>query len=164
MVSKMKQTRRNFLKSSAAISGAAALTSCAATNTPVANQSYMPSFYPQHNERTRGWLRFLWQKATFPDDWSYTGEEELPWGIGLPRDEINWDYDGEGPHPWWDHYTGAPMLSYPRFDLVDSSYAVMLMADQTPAWREVYTRIMDELATRHTAYCCLLYTSPRPRD
>ena len=26
------------------------------------------------------------------------------------------------------------------------------MADQTPAWREVYTRILDELATRHTAY------------
>lgn len=44
------------------------------------------------------------------------------------------------------------MLSYPRFDLVDSSYGVMMMADQTPAWREVYTRIMDELATRHTSY------------
>ena len=44
------------------------------------------------------------------------------------------------------------MLSYPRFDLADSSYGIMLMADQTPAWREVYTRIMDELATRHTTY------------
>jgi len=28
----------------------------------------------------------------------------------------------------------------------------MLMADQTPAWREVYTRILNELANRHTAY------------
>ena len=44
------------------------------------------------------------------------------------------------------------MLSYPRFDLSDSSYPILLMADQTPAWREVYTRVMDELATRHTSY------------
>ena len=152
----LNNSKRNFLKATALAGGAAALTSCAtsstAPDTPRITSSQIPSFYPQHNERTRGWLRFLWQKATFPDDWSYTGEEELPWGIGLPRDEINWDYDGKGPHPWWDQYTSAPMLSYPRFDLVDSSYAVMLMADQTPAWREVYTRIMDELATRHTAY------------
>ena len=28
----------------------------------------------------------------------------------------------------------------------------MMMADQTPAWREAYTRILDELATRHTSY------------
>jgi hypothetical protein len=97
-------------------------------------------------------LKFVWEKATFPDDWSYTGEEERPWGINLPRGEIDFEYDGKGPHPWWDQYSSAPMLSYPRFDLTDSSYGIMLMADQTPAWREVYTRILDELATRHTAY------------
>lgn len=152
----VNNSKRNFLKATALAGGAAALTSCATPSTAPSmssiTHSQVPSFYPQHNERTKGWLRFLWQKATFPDDWSYTGEEELPWGIGLPRDEVNWDYDGKGPHPWWDQYSSAPMLSYPRFDLADSSYAVMLMADQTPAWREVYTRIMDELATRHTAY------------
>ena len=30
------------------------------------------------------------------------------------------------------------MLSYGRFDLADSSYPVLLMADQTPAWRGLY--------------------------
>ena len=155
------KSRREFLKGAAVIGGAATLSACASSplsspqNSSLlarATPKYTPSFYPKHNERTKGWLKFIWEKANFPDDWSYTGEEERPWGINLPRGEIDWNYDGNGPHPWWDQYTAAPMLSYPRFDLSDSSYGVMLMADQTPAWREVYTRIMDELATRHTAY------------
>ena len=151
------RTRRDFLKSAAVAGGAVSLGACvnstqnSATAT-TATHKYTPSFYPKHNERTKGWLRFIWQKATFQDDWRYTGIEQRPWGINLPRGDIDWKYDGNGPHPWWDQYTAAPMLSYPRFDLADSSYGVMLMADQTPAWREVYARIMDELATRHTAY------------
>jgi hypothetical protein len=56
-------------------------------------------------------LKFVWEKATFPDDWSYTGEEERPWGINLPRGEIDFEYDGKGPHPWWDQYSSAPMLN-----------------------------------------------------
>ncbi|MXY90155.1 MAG: twin-arginine translocation signal domain-containing protein [Gammaproteobacteria bacterium] len=127
-------SRREFLKGSAALAGASILAGCesAAPPRPVtATHSQFPTLHPEHNERTRGWLRFLWQKATTPDDWSYGGEE---------------------PHPWWDQYTTPPMLSYPRFDLSSSSYAMLLMADQTPAWREVYTRIMDELATRHTTF------------
>lgn len=147
-------SRRSFLKGAAVTGGAAALGACASvSNEPIATQSQVPSFHPRHNERTKGWLRFIWQKATTPDDWSYTGEEELPWGIKLPpRGDIDFTVDGKGPHPWWDQYSAAPYLSYPRFDLSDSSYPIMMMADQTPAWREVYTRIMDELATRHTAY------------
>jgi len=151
------RTRRDFLKGAAVAGGAVSLGACvnstqnSATAT-TATHKYTPSFYPKHNERTKGWLRFIWQKATFQDDWGYSGAEERPWGINLPRGNIDWEYDGNGPHPWWDQYTAAPMLSYPRFDLADSSYGVMLMADQTPAWREVYARIMDELATRHTAY------------
>lgn len=156
MATEKTQTRRGFLKSSAVATSAAALASCVATpplvNTAAVSQSQVPSFHPKHNERTKGWLRFLWQKATTPDDWSYTGDEQLPWGIKLPRGPLDFSNDGDGPHPWWDQYSGPPFLSYPRFDLSDSSYAVLLMADQTPAWREVYTRIMDELATRHTAY------------
>ena len=125
-------SRRDFLKGSAALAGASVLAGCESAAPPsVATHTRIPTLHPQHNERTRGWLRYLWQKATTPDDWSYGGEE---------------------PHPWWDQYTVPPLLSYPRFDLSDSSYAILLMADQTPAWREVYTRIMDELATRHTAY------------
>ena len=37
-----------------------------------------------------------------------------------------------------------PMLSFPRFDLSESSYALLLMGRRTPAWREVYRRILDE--------------------
>jgi len=129
-------SRRGFLKGSAALAGGSLLAGCGSGVAPdvmpgVATHSRFPTVHPEHNERTRGWLRFLWQKATTPDDWSYGGEE---------------------PHPWWDQYTAAPLLSYPRFDLSNSSYAVLLMADQTPAWREVYTRIMDELAGRHTTF------------
>ena len=152
------KSRRNFLKGAAVVGGAASLSACSSSpssmgSSPsaVASHRFTPSFYPKHNERTKGWLRFIWQKATTPDDWSYQGDEELPWGIKVQRGPIDFNDDGKGPHPWWDQYSSAPFLSYPRFDLSDSSYPVLMMADQTPAWREVYTRIMDELATRHTA-------------
>tara|TARA_B100000949_G_scaffold146269_1_gene128451 strand:+ start:401 stop:922 length:522 start_codon:yes stop_codon:yes gene_type:complete len=44
------------------------------------------------------------------------------------------------------------MLSWHRFDLIDSSYAVALMSDRTPAWREVYSEILNELVVRHTSW------------
>lgn len=86
--------------------------------------------YPTTSDRCRGWLRYLFRKATTPD---------------------NWDKDGS-PHPHWDGISNEPTLSWHRFDLIDSCYAVALMADQTPAWREVYSRILDELAWRYTGY------------
>ncbi len=82
------------------------------------------------NPRACGWLRHIWDKATTQDDWSSSGE----------------------PLPWWDRYTTPPMCSFPRFDLSETSYALPLMADQTPAWREVYTRIADELVGRYATY------------
>ena len=146
--------RRKFLKDAAIISGAASLGMGAlnAQTSAVATHEVDSLLHPKHNDRAKGWLRFIWQKATTPDDWSYSSNTELPWGIKIPREEIDWSDDGLGPHPWWDQYAYPPMQSYPRFDLADSSYPILLMADQTPAWREVYTRIMDELATRHTSY------------
>ena len=42
------------------------------------------------------------------------------------------------------------MTSWTRFDLVRSSYAIPLMADRTPAWREVHGRILDEFIMRYT--------------
>ena len=78
----------------------------------------------------RGWLRHIWRKATTEDDWSRSGT----------------------PHPWWDRYSLAPMLSFPRFDLSESSYAFLLLARKTPAWREVYTEVLDRLLRRHTTY------------
>ncbi|MGQ4810598.1 hypothetical protein NKDENANG_04079 [Candidatus Entotheonellaceae bacterium PAL068K] len=56
------------------------------------------------------------------------------------------------PHDHWDSISNEPTLSWHRFDLIDSCYAVALMADQTPAWREVYSRILDELVVRYTGY------------
>jgi len=82
------------------------------------------------DDRSLGWLRYLHRKATTADDWDRGGR----------------------PHPHWDNVTGAPMLSWHRFDLIDSSYAVALMADRTPAWREVYSEILDQLVTRHTSW------------
>ena len=82
------------------------------------------------NDRARGWLRHLWRKAVTPDDWSKEGE----------------------PHRWWDRYSLEPMMSFPRFDLSESSYAMLIMARKTPAWREVYTRILDELVERYSTH------------
>jgi len=86
--------------------------------------------YPELNDRARGWLHFLWEKAGTEDDWSSSGE----------------------PHPWWDRYSTPPMTNFPRFDLADSCYAVALMADKTPAWREAYSQILDQMVDRHTTF------------
>ena len=86
--------------------------------------------YAATTDRSRGWLRYLYRKATTPD---------------------NWDKDGQ-PHPHWDGTSYEPRRSWHRFDLIDSSYAMGLMADVTPAWREVYGTVLDELASRYTGY------------
>ncbi len=82
------------------------------------------------NPRARGWLRHIWDKTTTQDDWSSNGT----------------------PAAWWDRSSTPPMCTFPRFDLSETSYALPMMVDQTPAWREVYTRIADELVGRHTTY------------
>jgi hypothetical protein len=86
--------------------------------------------YPELDSRAQGWLRYLHRKATTPDDWDRSGR----------------------PHPHWDDLSDPPMLCWHRFDLIDSTYAIALMADRTPAWREVYGRILDELIFRHTGW------------
>jgi hypothetical protein len=45
-----------------------------------------------------------------------------------------------------------PMANWHRFDAVNSSYAIALMSDVTPAWREVYGVILDRLVQRVTSY------------
>jgi hypothetical protein len=133
-----KLSRRGFVKSVAATAGAAAIpgyvsaqTTAAQTPVPAGPLSLRnTSQFPGLTPRGAGWLRFLWEKATTRDDWSAAGI----------------------PHPWWDRYTAPVVLSYGRFDLSYSAYGLLLMADQTPAWREVYTRIADELAGRYPTY------------
>ncbi len=86
--------------------------------------------YPASSDRSRGWLRYLYRKATTPD---------------------SWDKDGE-PHPHWDGITGEPRRSWHRFDLLQSVFPMALMCDQTPAWREIYGEILDQLCFRYTGY------------
>lgn len=88
------------------------------------------SRYPALSERARGWLRFLHRKAHVADDWNRGGR----------------------PSDLWDAKSNPPMLAFPRFDLLDSSYAIALMAEVTPAWREVYADILDQLVARHTTW------------
>jgi len=90
-----------------------------ASSSPSRSPSRSPS---PLDDRSLGWLRYLYRKATTAD---------------------NWDREGR-PHPHWDDSTGEPMTSWHRFDLIDSSYAVALMSDRTPAWREIYSRILDD--------------------
>ena len=90
----------------------------------------MQEIHPILNERAQGWLNFLYLKATTQDDWSENGN----------------------PNEWWDQTSTAPMCSFPRFDLQESTYAIGLMADLTPAWREVYSEILDEIAERSITY------------
>ena len=86
--------------------------------------------YPMLSERSRGWLKYLHRKANTPDDWGRGGH----------------------PSPMWDDRTTPPTGNYARFDLVSSSYAVALMADTTPAWRELYGSILDKLLQRYGTY------------
>jgi len=135
-------SRRGFVKAVGGLAGAAALPPGVLAESPeaLAQQTagaVQPALalrnvspYPGLTPRGAGWLRFLWQKATTRDDWSSNGV----------------------PHPWWDRYTLPVVLSYGRFDLSFSAYGLLLMADQTPAWREVYTRIADELTARYPTY------------
>jgi hypothetical protein len=132
-------SRRTFVKQLGAAAGAVAASSGMIGASPMVEaplqlpglpEPASRSVFPTLNKRTLGWLRFLWEKATTEDDWTSNGV----------------------PHPWWDRYTAPVVLSYGRFDLAYSSYALLLMADQTPAWREAYTRIADGLASRYPTY------------
>lgn len=81
------------------------------------------------SERSVGWLRHLHRKAHTPDDWSQQGR----------------------PHPHWDVRSESTAAESLRFDLVESSYAMGLMAHTTPAWTEGYVAVLDQLIERHTS-------------
>lgn len=77
-----------------------------------------------------GWLKVLHRKAHLPDDWSRAGT----------------------PDPSWDSYSTAPFLSWHRFDLIDSSYAIAVLADRTPAYRELYVDLLDRMLARYVTW------------
>jgi len=86
--------------------------------------------YLELSEKARGWLRYMYRKALLNDDWSKGGQ----------------------PSEMWDAKTLPPISNWHRFDAVYSSYAIALMSDVTPAWREVYSAILDRLVERITSY------------
>jgi len=129
----LQRSRRDFMKGLGVAAGAAALVpypSEAAASLAQVPELTVRNGFPELNRRAQGWLRFLWEKATTEDDWGAHGV----------------------PHPWWDRYSSPVVTSYGRFDLHNSSYALLLMADETPAWREAYTSIADGLASRYPTY------------
>ena len=77
-----------------------------------------------------GWLRVIHEKASLRDDWSRAGT----------------------PDERWDSYSTVPLLSWPRFDLIDTSYAIAVLSDLTPAWRELYVAILDRLLARYVTW------------
>lgn len=90
-----------------------------------------PGAPPALSDRAAGWLRFLHRKVNLAgDDWSRAGR----------------------PAEAWDDQTAPPVLNWHRFDAVEASIAVALMAQVTPAWREVYVEILDGLCRRLTQY------------
>ena len=134
MTTRSGQSRRTFVKRVGAAAGAVAFSPTAVGEAgrpvPQLPAETPRSVHPTLNRRARGWLRFLWEKATTPDDWNADGV----------------------PHMWWDRYSNPVVTSYGRFDLHNSSYALLLMADETPAWREAYARVADGLASRYPTY------------
>ena len=127
------RSRRDFMKGIGIAAGATALPAYsveAAASVAQLSDRTTRNAFPELNRRAQGWLRFLWEKTTTEDDWGAHGV----------------------PHPWWDRYSSPVVTSYGRFDLHNSSYALLLMADQTPAWREAYTQVADGLARRYPTY------------
>jgi hypothetical protein len=79
------------------------------------------------SRRARGWLRYLYRKVhLYGDDWSHRGQ----------------------PSPAWDNRTGPPMSNFYRFDAIEASNSVALMAEQTPAWREIYSDVLLGICRR----------------
>jgi hypothetical protein len=77
-----------------------------------------------------GWLKLLHGKANLCDDWSRSGR----------------------PDSSWDNYSTTPFLSWHRFDLIDSTYALAVLADRTPAWRELYVELLDRMLARYITW------------
>ena len=95
-----KDESRDFVKRVGSAAGAVALSPAAvgASGLAQAPGEALPmlhetprSVFPTLNGRTRGWLRFLWEKATTDDDWSSAGV----------------------PHQWWDRYSAPVVLRRP---------------------------------------------------
>jgi len=88
---------------------------------------------PVLTDEAMGWLAYLNRRVDFGGTW----------------------FKDDAPHASWDNLTGAPIGNYYRYDLTYLTFALGIMADQTPAWRELYTKILDFTAQRFLEYWSL---------
>lgn len=86
--------------------------------------------YPILSEEAIGWLAYMNRKVEFGGVWSKDSR----------------------PHESWDNLTGPPVGTQHRYDLTYATFALALMADATPAWREAYSKILGFMADRMLEY------------
>lgn len=99
-------------------------------------------------ERDLGWLRYLYRKAMTPDDWDRSAwERKGPIHTTPVRTDSS-----SCPGDHWDDLHLPPGDAFARSDAQKSTYAIALMAERTPAWREIYDQIFDQLIHRYTGW------------
>ena len=86
--------------------------------------------YPSLTEEALGQLKLAWRLAHEVDDWTKGGRIS----------------DG------FDRWTGWPYMAKLTYDLTYAIRMLAKMAQQTPAWREVYVDAGDRFAQRMTQY------------
>ncbi len=107
-----------------------AVESAPAFASPVTASNQIFPGKPLLTDEALGWLAYLDAKTAFNATW----------------------FKDDAVHPSWDNLTGAPIGVYHRYDLSYATWALGLMAENTPAWRERYTKILGYMADRFLEY------------
>jgi hypothetical protein len=84
-------------------------------------------------DEAMGWLAFMDRKAQLNTTW----------------------FKEEDPHIAWDNLSNGPTSVFHRYDLTYAAYALGLMSENTPAWREQYGKVLGHMADRYLEYHAL---------
>src|SRR5919201_1196137 len=101
-------------------------------------------------DRDLGWLRYLYRKAMTPDNWDRSAWQRDP-GQAIRTIPVATG-SGSCPGDHWDDLHLPPGDVFGRNDALKSSYVIALMAERTPAWREIYDQIFDQLIYRYSSW------------
>ena len=98
--------------------------------------------------------RFLPRAAEPRLEPPFLSDEALGWLAHLKRKvELGGRWRREDiVHEAWDTRSFVPTMSKPRYELTWISWVIGLMAEATPAWREIYAPIMRYAADRYLEY------------
>ncbi|WP_399896443.1 hypothetical protein ACGH7X_41395 [Streptomyces sp. BBFR51] len=88
---------------------------------------------PSLSDEAIGWLAHLNRKVDFGGTWTIE----------------------DTPHESWDDRSFTPFGNFARYDLTWSQWSLALMAETTPAWREIYTKILGFSSDRYLEYWSL---------